>query len=123
MRVLAGGGRVERREHEGAEMRPGVVGGDAEREGELVARLFGREDGVHLPARGRVARIELGLVVGAHGFHRRLHLGRELAPLALGPLDLGPCTAMTAASPSITPMRPVGQDRMKSGSKPWPAIA
>ena len=31
--------------------------------------------------------------------------------------------AMTALSPSITPMRPVGSERMKSGSKPCPAMA
>ena len=35
----------------------------------------------------------------------------------------GPWTAMTADSPSITPIRPVGQERMKSGSNPCPAIA
>ena len=34
-----------------------------------------------------------------------------------------PCTAMTADSPSMTAMRPVGQDRMKSGSNPCPAMA
>ena len=35
----------------------------------------------------------------------------------------GPWTAMIADSPSITPIRPVGQERMKSGSNPCPAIA
>src|SRR5262245_19145553 len=33
-----------------------------------------------------------------------------------------PYTAWTADSPSMTPMRPVGQETMKSGSKPCPAI-
>ena len=32
-------------------------------------------------------------------------------------------SAITALSPSITPMRPVGRERMKSGSNPCPAIA
>jgi carbon-monoxide dehydrogenase large subunit len=35
----------------------------------------------------------------------------------------GPCTACTADSPSITPMRPVGSVKMKSGSNPCPAMA
>src|SRR6476659_7469630 len=89
MRTLLGDGRVERREHEGTEMRSGVVGDDAQREGELVAGLFGGEDGVDEATGGGVACVELGVVVGAHGVHRGLHLGGQLAALALGPLDLG----------------------------------
>ena len=34
-----------------------------------------------------------------------------------------PCTAITADSPSITAIRPVGQESRKSGSNPCPAIA
>jgi hypothetical protein len=88
------------------------------------ARLLRRDDGIDEAARGGVARVELLLVVGAHRVDLRLQLlVRLLLPLLLQLVELRPNSAMTALSPSITPMRPVGQVKMKSGSKPCPAIA
>jgi dipeptidyl aminopeptidase/acylaminoacyl peptidase len=59
----------------------------------------------------------------------KLALSCPRDPLSSAPIacaacsSSGPYTACTADSPSITPMRPVGREKMKSGSKPCPAIA
>ena len=45
-------------------------------------------------------------------------VGSIAAPFFFAASSTGPCTAWIADSPSITPIRPVGQLKMKSGSNP-----
>jgi hypothetical protein len=73
--------------------------------------------------------------VGAGEFRAGLEQKREDVPRLLGQqnrIDADmfsgfaaslPNTAWMADSPSITPIRPVGHDTMKSGSNPCPAMA
>src|SRR3954468_18699220 len=74
MQILAGGCRVKRRENEGTEVRPRVIGGDAKNKGELVSGLFRRDDGVDEAARAGKLGVELVLVVRPHRGHGCLGL-------------------------------------------------
>ena len=95
-----------------------------ERERQHAPRLQRIDDRVHVPARRGVARVQPVFVVGPGLRDARLELRRNRLSRRLQyRSSSGPCTACTAASPSITPIRAVGQAKVKCGSNPWPAIA
>src|SRR5690606_6719655 len=73
---------------ERTQVRARVVPRDAQREREHLTGLLGEDDGVHEAARGGEARIELALVVGAHGIDAGLELLIRLPALLLQLLEL-----------------------------------
>src|SRR3982751_6220225 len=75
MRLLTGWRRIKRRKDEGTQMGPGVIGGDPQREGEVIAGLLRCNDRVYEAARPGELCVELMLVVGSHRAHRRGGLG------------------------------------------------
>ena len=109
--AASSGGRAN-----GPEVGPGVIGADTKGEGELVARLLRRDDRIDEATRRGVLRVELLIVIGAHRFDGGLSVGRRRRGPPVGPArSRGHARRVTAASPSMTPMRPVGQEKMKVG--------
>jgi hypothetical protein len=99
-----------------------VVAGPEE-EGEGAPEFLREDHLVHeAPGRGE-AGVQLPVVLRPD----LVHPGGEVLvgdlPCSFSFSSWAEKRAMTALSPSITPIRPVGRERMKSGSKPWPAMA
>ena len=97
--------------------------GDFEREGQDAAGFQRIDDRVHVAAGRGEARVEPAFVIGPRLRDALLELRRNRLARRLQLSNSGPCTACTAASPSITPIRAVGQPKVKFGSNPCPAIA
>ena len=125
----AGSGKAGRRRGivgkvEGAQVGAGISARRPEKERQGISDFLRKDHFIHEPPGSGKPGVQLSFVVLPHLVHSGSQvLVREPSPRLLQAIHWALNRAMTALSPSITPIRPVGRERMKSGSNPCPAMA